>query len=318
MELLSILLILGGLLVGWCIGANDAANCVGTSLGAGIMRYRKAALFVGLLAFLGATFQGAASISTIGKGIVIPTDITLGAAIVALFGAAISIIILTLFSLPVSTTQAVIGSIAGIGILMASPINWHVFIKIFAWGFGSFAVSLVTSFLMYKFILGLFSRGKLIYIERRIYILVILSAAFLAYSLGANNIGNAMGLIVGNDLMRPALAGFTGGIALAFGASTIGIKVMKTVGTRITALDATMAFSAQFSSAAIVYILALAGIPTSITFAIVGGVVGVGLVKGIASVDSKTMGHILFGWLVTPFLGALSTIILFKLITFLF
>lgn len=318
MELLSILLIFGGLLVGWCIGANSGANCIGTLVGAGITSYRKAALIVGFLAILGATFQGVAPMTTIGEGIITPTDITFMAAIAALLGAALSVAFFTFFGLPVSTTQVVIGSIAGIGIVMIKPVNWHIFTKIFAWGFGSFAVSLVISFLMYKFILGLFSKGKFIFIERKIYILAITSAAFLAYSLGANNVGLAMGLVVSNNLMKPVLAGLTGGIALAFGASALGIKVTRTIGTKITTLDATMAFSAQFSAAIIVYALALAGIPTSTTFAIVGGIVGVGLVKGIASVDSTTMKHIAFGWLVTPLIGALFAIILFKLITFLF
>ncbi len=318
MELLSILLIFAGLLVGWCIGANSGANCMGTSVGAGIMSYRKAALIVGFFAILGATFQGVAPMITIGKGIIVPTDITLMATIAALLGAALSVIVFTLFGLPVSTTQVIIGSIAGIGIVVVKPVNWHVFSKIFAWGFGSFAVSLAISFLIYKFILGLFSKGKFIFIERKIYILVIVSAAFLAYSLGANNIGLAMGLIVSNNLMRPALAGLVGGIALAFGASTLGIRVMRTIGMRITTLDATMAFSAQFSAAIIVYALALAGIPTSTTFAIVGGVVGVGLVKGIASVDGATIKRIAFGWLATPLIGALFAVLLFKLITFLF
>lgn len=318
MELLSILLILGGLFVGWCIGANHAANCIGTTVGAGIMRYREAALLVGLLAILGATFQGAAPIATIGEGIVAPADMTLAAAVAILFGTALSVGVFTFLSLPVSTTQVVIGSIAGVGMLMVKPVNWFVFAKIFAWGLGSFVVSLMISFFIYKFILGLFTKDKLIFVGKKIYILVIASAAFFAYSLGANNIGNAMGLVVGNGLMRPILAGFTGGIALAFGASTLGIKVMRTIGDRITALDATMAFSAQFSAAIIVYILALAGIPTSTTFAIVGGVVGVGLVKGIAAIDGTTIKRIVFGWLATPLLGALFAVILFKLITFLF
>jgi len=318
MDLLSLLLILGGLFVGWCIGANDAANCVGISVGAGILRYRKAAIIVGILAIAGATLQGSASMATIGKGIIDPSAITLVATISALFGAALTITIFTLLSLPISTTQSIIGAIAGIGIIMTKPINWSVFFKIFGWGFGSFAVSLLISYFIYKFISRLFSRGKFIVIEKGITILVILSGAFLAYSLGANNMGNAMGLVVGNNLMGSALAGLTGGIALAFGASIFGIKVMHTIGTKITALDAKMAFSAQLGAAIIVFILALIGIPTSITFAIVGGIVGVGLVKGVASVDKTTLRSITLGWVITPIIGALFAIMLLKLFTFLF
>ena len=217
--------------------------------------------------------------------------------------------------MPVSTTQTVIGTVAGIGIVTASKINWGVFFKIFFCEFVGFFVSLAISFIIYKFLAKIFTRGRFIAIERNISLLVLFSGIFLAYSLGANNIGNAMGLVVGKGIMTPFIAGLTGGIALAIGSSTLGRRVIKTIGSGIVEMDPVTAFSSQFSAATIVYILALLGIPTSTTFAIVGGVTGAGLVKGIAAINKKTMKHILFSWVVIPTLGIISSSLLFIIIS---
>lgn len=67
---LVILTICAGLFVGWNIGANDSANCIGPTLGAGLVRYRTGIILVATFAFLGAILQGQGVVETIGTGIV--------------------------------------------------------------------------------------------------------------------------------------------------------------------------------------------------------------------------------------------------------
>ena len=71
--LLPVFLILAGFYVGWNIGANDAANCIGTTVGARVVSYRTAALLMSVFVIVGGVFQGHRVMKTVGKGIVITT-----------------------------------------------------------------------------------------------------------------------------------------------------------------------------------------------------------------------------------------------------
>ena len=83
-------------------------------------------------------------------------------------------------------------------------------------------------------------------------------------------------------------------------------------------LDIPGAFIAQISSAFGMHLFALLGIPVSTSSAIVGAVVGVGLVKGMKAIRKKTIVTILLGWLLTPTLAAGSAFLLYKFIKMVF
>ncbi|MEK6864011.1 MAG: inorganic phosphate transporter [Nanoarchaeota archaeon] len=317
MELISILIVLCGLFVGWTIGANDAANCLGTSVGAGLTSYKKAVIIVAIMALLGACstiYQQNNTTATVGKGIVDASAIPMASIIAVLLSAAILVTILTVMGLPVSTTQAVIGGIAGIGAVLGIAVNWHNVIKIFLLGFVTPVVALIASYLIYKIYAKISALRPFLFLEKFLGWAVLLSGAFLAFSLGANNIGNAMGLVVESKVMPIFLASILGGVAIAIGSITLGKRVMKTVSNDITQLNAQTAFAAQAGSAIAVYFLTLLGIPTSTTFGIVGGVVGVGLVKGVGSLQTGTLKRIVSGWIVTPVVGALLAIVTFEIL----
>jgi phosphate/sulfate permease len=68
-EPILLLILTAGSYVGWNIGANDTANCVGTSVGCGLISFRSAVILVAIFAVLGALFQSEHIMQTIGKGI---------------------------------------------------------------------------------------------------------------------------------------------------------------------------------------------------------------------------------------------------------
>ena len=314
MEALTFLIVLCGIFVGWGIGANDAANCLGTSVGAGLLNYKKAAWIVGILVFIGAAVQGKATMKTMGSGIVDATLLTDVSIIAILLSAALLVLVFTIFSLPISTTQAVIGGIAGISVMLHASANWAMVGKIFILGFGTTLMAAVIGFIIYKAYYKLLSGRSFLVVERVLGWAVLLSGAFLAYSLGANNIGNAMGLVVGKEIMTALIAGVIGGLAISIGSVTLGSRVMKTIGNDITPLNAPMAFAAQASAGISVYILTIFGIPTSITFGIVGAVAGVGMVQGVSSVEKRTVRNIMLGWFATPLIGAVAAPLIFLLL----
>ncbi|HII15245.1 MAG TPA: inorganic phosphate transporter [Nanoarchaeota archaeon] len=312
MELISILIVLCGLFVGWTIGANDAANCLGTSVGAGLISYKKAVIIVAIMALIGAVAQGQATTATVGKGIVDASSIPVASIIAVLFSAAIFVTVLTVLGLPVSTTQSVIGGIAGVGLVLGASVSWGTVSKIFILGFITPVAALISSFAIYKIYAKISALKPFLFLEKFLGWAVLLSGAFLAYSLGANNIGNAMGLVAEKHLLTLFAASLLGGVAIALGCISLGTKVMKTVSSDITQLNAQTAFAAQAGASVAVYALTLIGIPTSTTFGIVGGVAGVGLVKGVGNLQAGTLKRIVTGWAVTPVVSAVLAIIMFE------
>ena len=133
--------------------------------------------------------------------------------------------------------------------------------------------------------------------------------------MGANNAGNAVGPIANLGIIHPTILLCIGGIAIGVGAATYGQKVADTIGKGITPLDVQGAFVAQVSSAFGMHLFSILGIPVSTSSAIVGAVMGVGLVKGAKAINKNTLLTILVGWVLTPTLAASASFLMFKVIT---
>ncbi len=101
-------LLMAGVYVGWNIGANDTANCIGTVVGAELMPYRRAVALVAVFAILGAVLQGHYVVKTIGKGIV-KENLSFLAVFIALVCSGFFVTLATFFKLPVSTSQSIVG-----------------------------------------------------------------------------------------------------------------------------------------------------------------------------------------------------------------
>jgi PiT family inorganic phosphate transporter len=129
---------------------------------------------------------------------------------------------------------------------------------------------------------------------------LIFAGCYGAYSLGANNVANVTGVYVGSGLLTPFEAALIGSLSIASGVLTYSKKVMDTIGKKIVELDGFSAFIAEFSAAVTVHIFTQIGVPVSTSQAIVGGVTGVGLMKGVKTVKRRTLVEIAIGWLSTP------------------
>jgi len=144
-------------------------------------------------------------------------------------------------------------------------------------------------------------------------VLLILSACYISFSLGANHVGTAMGPLAGVGI-APIWLVLLGGGALALGAMTFGARVTHTVGKGIAPLDILGAFSAQTAAALAVHYFSTVGIPVSTSQSIVGAVIGVGLIHGIRTVRRKRILGIVIGWVATPTAAALLSFGFYRLI----
>ena len=315
-----IFLLLGaGFYVGWNIGANDTANCIGTAMGAALIPFKRAVIIVSIFAFLGAVLQGHHVMGTIGKGIV-KEDIGLVAVLVALICSGFFVTLATFFKIPASTSQAIVGGVVGVGLAAGAKVDFAKSITIAeSWIICPILVMALAFTLSH--LLGFFIRKiktSHIVVQNVLGKLVILSACYVAYSMGANNAGNAVGPIANLGIIHPTILLCIGGISIAVGAATYGKKVADTVGKGIAPLDVQRAFVAQISSAFGMHLFSILGIPVSTSSAIVGAVMGVGLVKGAKAINKKTLSTILVAWILTPSLAASASFLMFKVITIAF
>lgn len=338
---LPLILIASGFYVGWNIGANDAANCIGTTVGAQIVSYRKAVTLMAIFVILGGVLQGHKVMKTVGKGIVISeadkyeahnqvradeefrsyfpdNRLPDKAILIALLSAGFFVTIATFSSVPVSTSQAIVGGIGGVGIgivgLDPSYFKVDVLITIFsAWVFSP-VLTLILSFLLYSALGSVSKHVNPIVWSKCLGVGVLCSAAYVSFSLGANDVGNAIGPLLSRFPEHEIWLALLGGVAMAIGAFMLGTRVTNTVGKSITPLDYGGALSAQFSAAFGVHVFSMLGIPVSTSQAVVGGVIGVGLTKGFKAVGRKKVAGIFIGWVVTPLCAAIFAASLYRLV----
>lgn len=105
--------LLGGIFLGWSLGANDASNAFGSAVSSRMVKFWTAAILASIFVILGALLEGRAGIETL-QGL---TELTLKMAVVSSVAAAVTVTIMTVLGLPVSTSQAVVGAVLGVGIV---------------------------------------------------------------------------------------------------------------------------------------------------------------------------------------------------------
>jgi PiT family inorganic phosphate transporter len=308
-----------GLGVGWSIGANDAANSLGTAVGSGVRSLRQAIILISVFGFLGAFLQGRYVVKTIGRDIVPINELdkTLAAylALIASFSACSWVVLATYWKMPISTSHSIVGAVAGAGLAIGAPVKWKVLLDIFiCWIFTPLG-SAILGYVFYRIFRNLFAwiiPGK--YLNKVVSILVTMSGCYVAYSWGANDVANSTGVLAGAGILSPNACVILGGAAIIVGIMTWGYKVIETIGSGITTLVPIMAFSAELASAINVHIYTVFGIPVSTSHSIVGAVVGVGMVKGSHVINLRIMREIVVCWLVTPGISGVISFLGLKLI----
>ncbi len=301
--------------LGWGLGANDAANIFGTGVASGAVKYRTAVVLTAVFVLIGAYLEGSRGMETYGK----LADMNMNTAFIASLAAAITINVLTLFALPVSTSQAVVGSIIALGV-MGGGLSVKILIKILlSWLLTPIGAALI-SYTLYR-VLGwiLEDRIKNVRVWSFIMKIGLLSAGIYgSYTLGANNVANSTGVFVKAGIITPAAAVIIGGLSIGLGVLTFSKRVMMTVGRKITNLSDFAALMAVLGQDIIVHIFTWVGVPVSSSQAIVGAVMGVGFVKSSKAINFKVLGSIGLGWLSTPAISFITTVGLLLLYRVLF
>lgn len=152
-------------------------------------------------------------------------------------------------------------------------------------------------------------------VERIFAPLCVFTACAMAFAHGSNDVANGVGPLaavvsivatgeVAQDSPLPLWILLLGGSGIILGLATMGYRVMKTIGTKITELTPSRGFCAELAAASTVVLASRLGLPVSTTHIIVGAVLGVGLARGVAAIDLRVVVGIVTSWIVTLPIGA--------------
>jgi PiT family inorganic phosphate transporter len=299
-----------GIFLGWSLGANDASNVFGTAVASRMVKFTTAAGLCSLFVVLGALLEGREGMETYQQ----LSPMSANLAFIVGLSAGATVALMSFWRLPVSTSQAVVGALVLIGLLRSNLDTSSLLKVVLCWVGTPIGAALATILLYYTV-------GKLLNVlyptlfmyDRGLRWSLIIAGSYGAYALGANNVANVTGAFAGPGMLTPLQACLVGSLAIALGVLTYSKKVMYTVGRDLVRLDAYTAFISILSTAVTVHVYAIIGVPVSTSQAIVGAVLGIGILKGTRTIQAKTLWKILFGWIGTPAISAAVAFGMFQL-----
>lgn len=289
--------LLGGLLLGWSIGGMDFSLLFGPAIASKMVRYRTGVIIGIICCFAGAYLQGGSGIATLST----LTTLNLKSAIIASVTAALLITALNLFKLPVPTSQAVAGTILGVG-LFTHNLNPQTLFKILICWISSPIVAFFIAVPLYIIVGKIYNALHLNIFQRDLFLRVglILGGCYAAYALGANGTANIGAVFAGAGAITPKEAALFGAIAIALGILTFSKRMVGTIGKGIVKLNAYSAMISVLAEAITVHIFAMIGVPVSMSQALIAAIIGIGEIRGFKSIRIRKVAHIFASWFIVP------------------
>ncbi len=328
--MLFLVFISSGLFLGWSLGANDAANIFGSAVGSRMISFKQAAWIASIFVVIGAIFQGQGGSDTLNS---LGAVDTLAGAFTVCLSAGLVVFAMTKRGLPVSTSQAIVGAIIGWSLFTGNKTDYRVLVKIVSTWISGPLLGMVFSALLFILLRWFLNKAKIhvIKLDSYIRLALIIVGAFGAYSLGANNIANVMGVFVGSapdifldfgifSLDGTQILFLIGGLAIAIGIFTYSQKVMDNVGNGILSLTPEAAIVVVLAQALVLFLFSsssfasflnsvglpsLPMVPVSSTQLVIGALLGIGLVKGMREMKFSALGGVALGWITTPVLSGI-------------
>jgi PiT family inorganic phosphate transporter len=303
-------------------GFHDGCNAVSTVIYTGALKPKVAIGLSAVFNFIGPLAMGVAVAKTIG-GIISGEDATAHLVIAALLGACVWEILTWIWALPMSSSHALVGGLLGAGLAALGPggINWQKVILVFVALLTSPVIGIVMGYLLMRLSRFVFSRLRvnLAGADGFFRHMQILSSSFVSFSHGSNDATKVMGIIViflaGEKGMSvdehgiPIWVILSCAAAMAVGTylSVSSMRLIRTLGEKITKLHPINGFSAETGGAIIILVASRLGLPVSTTHVVTSAVTGTGLASRLGAVSWKVFRAIMLAWLVTlPFCAGVA------------
>ena len=306
-------------------GFHDAANSIATVVSTRVLTPGKAVLWAAFFNFAAAFGFGVGVAKTIGKDMIDIERVDNTVIFAGLFGAIVWNLITWYLGLPTSSSHALIGgyagsavSKAGLGVIITS--GWT---KTLLFIVLSPVIGMILGFTIMAITLWIVKDSAPRRVDSRFRKLQLVSAAAYSLGHGTNDAQKTMGIIAGVLYTSKYISTFDipmwvillAHSAIALGTLSGGWRIVKTMGSRITALRPIGGFSAETAAAVCLFGLAMNGIPVSTTHTITGAIIGVGSTRRLSAVRWAVTKHIVWAWLLTIPAAATVAAIVYEIIS---
>ncbi|MGE3476317.1 MAG: anion permease [Rhodospirillaceae bacterium] len=309
MEIL-IGLIVVALLFDFMNGRNDAANSIATIVSTRVLSPRVAIAWAAFFNFVAFLVFGLSVASTVGKGIISPEIISDHVIFGALIGAISWQIATGYFGIPSSSSHGLIGGLVGAGLQEAgtSAIVWQGLAKTASGIVLSPTVGLTIALLLVLIVSWTFVRVAPARADGIFRKAQFVSASLYALGHGGNDAQKTMGIItallyahgeLSGDFHVPFWVVVSCNAAMALGTLLGGMRIIHTMGSRITRLQPVQGVCAETAGFITLFMATELGVPVSTTQTITGAIIGVGAAKRVSAVRWGVAREILIAWIVT-------------------
>jgi len=288
----TVLLIVLALAFAWSMGAHYTGAVMGMPHALHAIGAWRALLLIAPLTFFGATFASHAVEKRVGSGLTVG-ELSIAKQVVVIGTAFAVTTAYNRLKVPTSTIQILVFSVIGTALASGTGVRWSSVVHLaVVWA----AAPLAALVLGIAFTLAL----DRIPLGGRIDVALVVVGAAAAFAMGANDVSNASGALVGTGTFSPLAAGAVGGAGLAVGVLTWGKPLLRRVAFEIVDVDRAMATAAQLVHAMVVLAAVALGFFTSMNQALVAAMAGAGFARGREAVHVQTLVGILQGWLLGP------------------
>lgn len=304
------------------MGGSGTAPAFSAAYGSNILKQNLIPGLFGIAVFIGAIVGGKETAKTIGKGLLAPEMMTFTIVSIILLSISIALLIANIFGIPQSTSQATVMAVVAPAVYFNSLNSHKLFFEIIPTWLVMPVVSFIIAYLIGKYIYNpIRKRGytisKKINESYLLKDLIIIMSLYVAFSIGTNNVANAVGPIASlsfnildiSEINYPhvlILATLIVAPCFGIGSSLFGHKIVKNTGKEIVLFGRIEAVIIAFISATLLLTASLIkGIPTSLVQLNVGAIIGIGVAKlGFKNIFRKTeVSNFFIMWIIAPIIS---------------
>tara|TARA_B100000315_G_scaffold167376_1_gene155908 strand:- start:46 stop:1047 length:1002 start_codon:yes stop_codon:yes gene_type:complete len=291
-------------------GLNDAANAIATVVATRALPLWGAVILAAVGNFAGVFIFGVAVATTVAKGLVDPSIVTVYVILGGLIGSIFWVYFASYKGIPVSASHALLGGFVGAALAKAgiSSLKLVGISKVLIFIVAAPILGMIGGFLFFALIMWIFRRADPSKMNKWFKRLQLISATTYSITHGANDAQKTMGIItlllfstgfLNGDFFVPLWVILASYMAIALGTLVGGWRVIKTIGMKLTRMRPVHGFCASGAGSVVLAFTSIAGIPVSTTHVIAGSIAGVGATRRLSAVKWNLARNIVWAWIIT-------------------